>query len=201
VQILDDAFQVLWKGKKAVTLAAGPSVTKAELGQFTLPVAYHDRFFFVKTELRDKTGKLISRSVYWPRSTSKLDDAAFQATYLKEATAWPTFENGPFLKPTVAKTQTTLTLAISNKKALTADRSQIRVRVKNEGKVPAFMVQVDVSGTKRAMVADDNFFWLEPGESRELSAEILWREPETKSNATFVLKAFNGEAKPVHVEK
>ena len=53
----------------------------------------------------------------------------------------------------------------------------------------------------RAMVADDNFFWLEPGESRELSAEILWREPETKSNATFVLKAFNGEAKPVHVEK
>ncbi|MBC7891371.1 MAG: beta-mannosidase, partial [Sphingobacteriaceae bacterium] len=70
MQILDDAFKPLWKAEKPMNLAAGPSVTKAELGSFTLPAAYRDRFFFVKTELRDKTGKLISRSVYWPRSTS-----------------------------------------------------------------------------------------------------------------------------------
>ncbi|MCY7352378.1 MAG: beta-mannosidase, partial [Cytophagaceae bacterium] len=153
-----------------------------------------DSFFFVVTELTDASGKLISRSTYWPRTTSKLDEAAFRQKYLTEPlTPWPTFEKGPFLKPTVAATGTTLALTVLNETRLDDQRSRLNVRVRNVGKVPAFMSRIDVAGAKRALVASDNYFWLEPGESRDLTADVLWREKPT-GKVTVQLSAWNAPA-------
>ncbi|WP_338876426.1 sugar-binding domain-containing protein [Spirosoma sp. SC4-14] len=192
VRILDQSFKPLWQKEKVVSLPVGPSVVKAELGTWTLPVAYRDRFFFVVTQLTDAKGQLVSRSVYWPRSTSKLDDAAFRQRYLTEPlTPWPTFENGPFLKPTVAATPTTLALVVLENKTIRDTESQITVQVRNTGPMPAFMTTVDIAGTKRALVASHDFEWLAPGETKTIALSVRWREPATKANARIVANAWN----------
>lgn len=175
VRILDSSFKPLWQSEKALSLAAGPSVLKLAVGEMTIPADYRDRFFFVITELTDGTGNLVSRQTYWPRTTSKLDDVAFRQKYLTvPLTPWPTFENGPFLKPTVAASPTTLTLALLDNKILSETESRLTVRLKNTGKQPAFMTQLDITGAKRAIVASDNYLWLQPGETRDLTADVLW---------------------------
>ena len=174
IRVLDKSFKPLWQKEQAISLVAGPSVLKTSVGEVTLPAEYRDSFFFVITELTDATGKLISRSTYWPRTTSKLDDAAFRQKYLTvPLTPWPTFEKGPFLKPTVGAMPTKLQLTVLAEKAVEDSRSSLSLRVQNRGNVPAFMTQLDIVGAKRAVVASDNFFWLAPGETRDLTADVL----------------------------
>ncbi len=199
VRVLDNAFKPLWNKTQAVSLQAGPSVTKVDMGSLTIPADYRDQFFFVVVDLTDATGKaegrpLVSRSTYWPRTTTKLDDVAFRQKYLTEPlTPWPTFEKGPFLKATVQPTTTTLTATLLGEKRLDESRSTIQVRVQNKGNAPAFMSQLDVMGAKRAVVASDNFFWLEPGEIRSLTADILWRE-KPSGTPTVRVSAWNAPA-------
>ena len=176
VQILDKTFKPLWNKTLPVSVAAGPSVLKLAVGEMMIPADYRDSFFFVVVELTDATGKAVSRQTYWPRTTSKLDDAVFRQKYLTEPlTPWPTFEKGPFLKPTVAVLPTTLTVALLDNKTISETESHLTIRVKNTGNQPAFMTKLDITGAKRAMVASDNYFWLQPGETRDLTADVLWR--------------------------
>ncbi len=191
VTVMDDSFQLLWHQQKPVTVTPGPSVTTIQTGDFQIPADYRDRFLLVLAELRDASDKLISRSFYYPRVLSKMEDAQFYADYTTKPIEWITLEKGPWLKPTVAKTATTLQLTVQSQKMIGTDRSQIKILVKNTGKTPAFMTKIDISGTKRAMVASDNYNWLAAGESREITLDILWREPETKANAVLHFSAWN----------
>lgn len=192
VRILDQAFKPLWQQERTLTLPAGPSVTKADLGSLPLPADYRDRFFFVVVDLTDAAGTLVSRSTYWPRTTSKLDAAAFRTQYLTQPlTPWPTFEKGPFLKPTVGAVPTQLTTKLLATKTLAADRSRLSLSVRNTGPVPAFMTNVDITGTKRAIVASDNYFYLAPGETTTLDLDVRWREPATQARAVLTVGAWN----------
>lgn len=201
VTVLDDAFKPLWEQKKEMALQAGPSVNALDLGSFTIPADYQNRYFFVIAELKDNAGKLISRQTYWPRSLTQMEDATFRQQYLNESIPWPTLEKGPWLKPTVAKTSTTTKMQVLTHESLSDSRSRIRIRVQNTGKLPACMSKLDVTGTKRALYADDNFFWLAPGETRELTAEILWREPGKRDNAEVMFAAWNAKAQTAKLPK
>lgn len=194
VTAYDDAFRVVLKQEKPLKVPAGPSVASADAGQYPIPANYRDRYLFLVVELKDAAGKLLSRSCYWPRVLARMDDAAFYQKYVSEPVPWPTLEKGPFLKPTVVKTSTRLKLELLENQPLGTDRSRIRVRIQNTGQTPAFMTRLDVAGTPRAMVASDNYLWLAPGESRELRAEVLWRDAATKSAATVVASAWNAPA-------
>ncbi|GAB3710372.1 glycoside hydrolase family 2 protein [Spirosoma flavus] len=191
VTVFDDQFASLWTSEKPVAVSTGPSVSSATMGSFTIPADYKDRFLFVVTELKDKVGRLVSRSVYYPRSLTMLDDKPFHDKYVAEPIAWPTLEKGPFLKSTAQKTATRLESKILSMTSLGEPGSQpvqavFSVQVRNVGTVPAFMTKIDVIGTKRALVADDNYFWLAPGESRTLSADILWREAPGPATSIMV---------------
>ncbi len=199
VQILDDHFKPLWQEKKLLDVQAGPSVNVADLGNYTIPAGYKDRFLFVVSELKDGGGKLVSRSVYWPRSLTKMEDAAFREKYLTESIPWPTLEKGPYLKPTVASQQTKVKLELLSQESVGNDRSRVKVRIKNTGPLPAFLGKLDVEGTKRALYATDNFFWLAAGEERILEAEILWREPEKAGKATLAFSAWNAAKESVKI--
>ena len=190
VTVFDDVFKQLWKADKPLAISAGPSVNTARIGAFTIPADYTDRFLFVVAELTDASGKLVSRSLYFPRSLTMLDDKAFYDKYVSEPIAWPTLEKGPFLKPTVQQSTTRLESSLVSMKQLDDSRSQLTVRVRNAGTLPAFMTKIDIAGAKRALVADDNYFWLAPGESRTLSADVLWRETPT-GNVSVVASAWN----------
>ncbi|RIV27253.1 beta-mannosidase [Fibrisoma montanum] len=195
VTVWDDAFRQLWTKDTRMTVQPGTSVTSAPIGSYVIPADYKDRFLFVVAELKDASGKLVSRSLYFPRSLTMLDDKAFYDKYVSEPIAWPTLDKGPFLKPTVQKSATRLESSLVSIKQLDDARSQlirsvVTVQVRNTGTTPAFMTKIDIAGAKRALVADDNYFWLAPGESRTLSADVLWRETPT-GNVSVVASAWN----------
>jgi beta-mannosidase len=191
VRVMDDAFKTIWQQERAIQVGAGPSVSEVNAGGVTIPADYRDRFLIVLAELRDASGKLVSRSFYFPRSLTMLENDAFYKKYIADPISWPTLEKGPFLKSTVAKTSTTLSALITGEKPTGADRSQLSIKVKNTGQVPAFMAQLDIIGTKRAIVSSDNFTWISPGETKEFQVDVLWREPSTRANASLSVSAWN----------
>ncbi|MDO9256861.1 MAG: hypothetical protein Q7U54_15180 [Bacteroidales bacterium] len=85
---------------------------------------------------------------------------------------------------------------VSNK-FISTNRSHLQVKVTNIGKVPAFMTKIDVVGIKRAFYAADNYYWLAPGESREIMIEILWREPVLNKNIVLIADAWNAKKQTI----
>jgi beta-mannosidase len=193
VTVYDDAFKLLSKEEKPITVAGGTSVTDLTMAAFKVDAGYKDRFLFILAELKDATGKLISRSYYFPRVLAKMDEKAFYDKYTTEPINWITLEKGPFLKPIVQKTTTELKLKIVGSEIVDKEHSKIRILVNNTGKTPAFMTKVDITGTKRAFTASDNYEWLGAGESREITIDVLWREPENKKNARIEISAWNAQ--------
>jgi beta-mannosidase len=191
VTIYDDAFQQQWRQERAVHVSAGPSVTAQAFGDFTIPTDYVERFVLLVAELRSADDKLLSRSVYWPRVLKQMSDAATREKYRTTPQPALTFAQGPWLKPRVAATTTSLSLQVESQQKLSVTRSRWQVRVKNTGVVPAFNTQLNLKGAKRAFYATDNFFWLAPGEERLLNVEVLWRDRATRAQARLIVSAWN----------
>lgn len=191
VVVYNDQFKQLYKEEKSTDVLQGTSVTDVSLGRYTIPLDYKDKFLFLAAELIDASGKLISRSIYFPRVLNRMDDSNFYAKYIDEPIPWVTLDKGPWLKPTAAKTQTKLKAEILAIKSISTERGQIKVKVTNIGKVPAFMTNIDITGIKRAFYATDNYFWLAPSESREITMEVLWREPSLSKNIVLEMGAWN----------
>lgn len=191
VDVQDDAFQSQFRKRAPVAVKAGPSVTDVDFGAFTLPEDYQDRFSFVVAELRDAAGKLVSRSTYWPRSLSLLADNKSREEFRSKPTPWPILAKGPWLKPTVAKTQTTLTVEALSVTPSPDGDTHVEFRVRNSGKAPSFMTAIDVRGARRTFCANDNFLWLQPGESRTIALQLHWREQPERAPRTVVVSSWN----------
>jgi beta-mannosidase len=67
--------------------------------------------------------------------------------------------------------------------------------------VPAFMTNIDISGIKRAFYATDNYFWVAPGESREITIEVLWREPSSGKSIVLEIGAWNVKKQMIKLTK
>jgi len=193
VQILDAQFHPVWQQAQQVALAPGPSVTDKAMGEFTIPDTLEDEFFFVVAELKQADGKLVSRSVYWPRSLKLMADPEFRKKY--RATPQPSlvFEHGPWLRKQVEATPTSLALEVVSETNAGENRTRVEVRVRNTGARPAFLTDINLEGTKRAFYGTDNFFWLPAGEERRLQFEVLWRDPDTRSKAVWTVSAWNAQ--------
>jgi len=193
VEVLDQDFRPLWRRQCELNAEAGPSVTSRQLGTFVIPQTLEDRFFFMVAEVKDRSGKLLSRSVYWPRCLKLMADAKFREGYRKSPQPSPTLDKGPWLKRQVASTRTSLELRLISSKDIDAQQTRLQVDVRNSGPKPAFMTQIDIQGAKRAFQCTDNFFWLAPGEERLLQVEVLWREPVNRQGTALALRAWNAE--------
>lgn len=198
VTVYDDLFKQMGKEEKTADVTVGTSVTDIFLKSYNIPSDYKDRFIFLIAELKDASGKLISRSVYYPRVLSKMDDPAFYAKYTAEPIPWITLDKGPWLKPTVANSKTSLELKITDNKRLADGDRELQVQVKNTGKVPSFMTTVDVAGAKRIFYASDNYFWLAPGEEKIINMTLSFRENIADKNNE--LKAASWNAKPIVIK-
>ena len=189
VTVFDDKFKQLYKNEKPISIPAATTVVTVAGGAFVIPADYRDRFVFIVAELKDAKGELISRSYYYPRSLAMMEDKTFHDKYVNEPIAWITLDKGPWLKPTVAASKTSLTVALQSKKDLSATETEIIIAVKNSGSMPAFMTKLDVTGVKRAFYATDNYTWLQPGETKEITMNLLWRDK--KDNAQIEASAWN----------
>jgi beta-mannosidase len=191
VAIYDDTFNPLWNKEAAVNVAEGPSVTPANLGEYQIPPGYRDRFLFVVAELKNNDGELVSRSVYYPRVLKIMEDQVFHYKYVNEPIPWITLDKGPWLKPIVEKTQAKVKAEVIANKSISVEKSQLKVKVTNTSKVPAFMTKLDITGIKRAFFATDNYFWLAPGEEKEIALEVMWREPSSDKKIVLEVGAWN----------
>lgn len=175
IEVRDDSFRTLWRRQTPLGVKAGPSVSSATLGDFVIPAGYQDRFLFVVAELRDSAGKLISRSVYWPRSLAVLAEPQTRAKFRSAPVEWPALTKGPWLKPTTGKTRTALSVEVVSARKSPEGNTLLGVRIRNAGSAPSFLTRLDVQGARRAFIAGDNFFWLGPGETRTIPVEVHWR--------------------------
>jgi beta-mannosidase len=197
VQILDEQFHSVWEQKRQMDVPPGPSAKGLELGEFTIPDRSEDKFFFVVAEAKQADGKLLSRSVYWPRCLKLMNDPDFRAKYRGSPQPSLKFEHGPWLRPQVAAVRTSLELVVISRKDVAESESTVRVRVRNTGASPAFDAHVDIAGTKRAFYGTDNDLWLMPGEERTLDYKVRWRDPATRSSASVTASAWNAETRQV----
>lgn len=191
VSVRDDQFRTLLERSRPIVLRRGPSVMNLALGNFRIPEDYRDRYLFLVVELRDAGGRLLSRSVYWPRTLSMFDDAAVWSAYAERPVEWPTLERGPWLKPSVAKTSTRLEASVISG-SRDGDDHVLQVRVRNAGTLPSFLTSLDVTGAKRTFFATDNYFWLSPGESRQVELRVRWRA--TAGAARIRVSSWNAKA-------
>jgi beta-mannosidase len=199
VEILDDQFGLVWRKERPVVVKPGPSVNNVDLGEFMIGPNLADKFFFLVAELKRADGGLISRSVYWPRCLKVMEDVEFRKKYREIAHPSLLFEHGPWLRPQVATTRTTLELAVASHQKLEQNLSRLQVRVRNTGSRPAFLTQINIKGTKRAFYGTDNFLWLAPGEDRSLEFNVLWRDPSTRDRALLTVHAWNAQPKQVAI--
>jgi beta-mannosidase len=195
INVYDPQFHSIWHQERKLDVKPGPSVATLELGEFPIPESLQDKFFFVVAELKQADGRLLSRSVYWPRCLKLMEDAEFRQKYRGAPQPSLRFEHGPWLRPQVEATRTSLEMSTVSHTRISENQSRLVVRVRNTGANPAFLTHVDIKGTKRAFYGTDNYFWLTPGEERRLEFTILWRDPPTREKALVTVGAWNAETR------
>jgi beta-mannosidase len=191
VEVFDDKFKSLQKEEKRVHIQAGISVSGVSFADFQIPATWKGKYFFVRVTLSDKNNKLLSDAEYWPRTIPQMEDPDFHKQFCNEPVPWPTLDKGPWLKPAVAATRTKLEARLVSVKTVSSSESQVEISISNTGKIPAFMVKLEISGIKRAFYATDNFFWLSPGDHKTVTMNVLWREPASDRKITIDIQAWN----------
>ncbi len=200
VSVFDDQFVRLFQEEKTTGISEGTSVTQVKFGSYSIPENYKDRFLFLIAELHNAQGELVSRSVYYPRVLTLMADPAFYSRYTSGPIPWITLDKGPWLKPTVAKKQTKIQAEIIDIQNISEDRSRVKIKISNIGKVPAFMVNLNVDGIKRAFFATDNYFWLASNESREIEMNLLWRDERAGKNIVLNIGAWNSKMESIKLK-
>ncbi len=193
LEVLDYRFRPLWRAERTLEVKPGPSVKRADLGEFLIPDSLEDHFFYLVAELKGPDGKLISRSVNWPRVLRLLDDSGFRTKYRSSPRLSLTFKSGPWLRQEVAANRAGLEAQLISHRHEGEGRSLVQVRVRNTGAQPAFYTEVNIDGTKRTFYATDNGFWLAPKEERVLDVHVLWRDAATRGKAVLTVGAWNSD--------
>jgi len=122
--------------------------------------------YFLKLELKETTGRVVSRNFYW--LSTKADVYDWAKTDYKVT---PVTEHGDF---TALKALPRADVTVTSRLARTGDRQEVRVRVKNVGRSLAFMLRLRLIDSKSGadilpVQWEDNFFPLMPGEEREIT--------------------------------
>lgn len=181
-----------WKEWPALNLPAGPQGVAGPTFGFTVPDDFARSFFFVVLELNDASGKELARNVYTFRCPPQLEDEAFREEYRSRAKQGLQLSEGPWLRPQLQKLPTTLNAKVVSVERESGTRGRLVVEVENTGDLPAVMTNVHVSGQLR-YVADDAFFWLEPGERRVVKLRLRLEPGESPTDLEVFARAWNCE--------
>ncbi|MBR0238728.1 MAG: hypothetical protein IJQ39_11595 [Thermoguttaceae bacterium] len=177
VRVLDDSLQTVYSQTKDWT---GEDAT-INFPEFPIPAEYRSRFFFPIVELWSD-GKLVSRSVYWPRTIPQMETGDFYQKYTTAPTNWPAAAEGfaPLTEAMKKAPKSSLNLEIVSEKS-TRDGSyrltEYTVRIQNASSVPSLLTWFDLEPEGCQFVADDNYFFLDAGETRQMNLRV--REPWT----------------------
>ncbi len=191
VSIFDNNFKSMWNDTKSVKVKEGTSVTKVDFGTFNIPSKYREKYFYVIVVLTNDVGRVLSHSEYWPRTIKQMEDKNYYSKYVSEPTEWPTLYAGPWLKPTVAKSKTSIEISNMKVDKFTGNQGTISFQIVNKGKYPAFMTHIDVTGVSRSFFASDNYFWLSPDEIKNIEMTVKVRDKNAANQFNLVVDAWN----------
>ncbi len=155
---------------------SGPADTAIDLGPAPLPERL-PWLYFVKLELRDAEGKMVSRNLYWK----------------------PGPANGQDLTPLDSLPKVTLDGAIARHDE--GDRLRLTVTLKNPGRRLALMAHLQLrrkSTNQRILPVfySDNYVWLSPGDSRTITIDAA--KADLKGDTPLVvLDGWNVDVTPV----
>jgi hypothetical protein len=119
-----------------------------------------------------------------------LEDGAFREKYRRGSQQGLLLGEGPWLRPQLSKLPATLDAKIVSAEKESETRGQLVVEVENKGDRPAVMTNVHVAGRVR-YVADDAFFWLEPGEKRTVKLRLRLLPGQSPTNLEVFARAWN----------
>lgn len=193
ITILDEQFKEIYRQQKEIVWRQSPSVQTEKHQSWTIPANYNNRIFFVIAELKSE-GRLISRSVYWPRTVPQMSSPEFYQKYVSGPCFWPELTDGPFLKNVLQKApKTRLTFDIISKKSHRDGQYRITdylLNVSNIGTAPSPVTWLDLKETAPQFYAGDNFFWLWPGEKKTVPLKVRENWTEKPSSPNILLKTF-----------
>jgi beta-mannosidase len=207
LEVYSPALKKVMEKNYAKNISGGTFLTAIDRAVFLIPEDFRDHFFFVRSALYRKD-RLIHQSLYWPKCLSLMDDDAFR----KERRSAPreniVFQNGPWLKDEIRQAEKAVLRAACQKIAspsVSADaavsasaaasasgRHCFSVRLSNDSPHAAFPVSIAVADPGCVHYASDNFFFMAPGETRELRLEIFDRTGEL-SRFRLNIGAWNAE--------
>ena len=171
VRVLNDSFQTVYEQKKAWSVED----SAIDLPDFQIPADYKSRFFFPVAELW-ADGKLVSRSVYWPRTIPQMETPEFYGRYTTSPVNWPAAAEGfaPLTEAMKKAPKPAVKLEILGEKT-TRDGSyrltEYVVRIQNTA-APSIITWFDLEPEECKFVAEDDFFFLDAGETRELKLRV-----------------------------
>jgi len=183
----------VWDDFPALDVPEGSASLTGPALSFTVPENFARAFFFVVVEIATGDEKPPIRNVYTFRCPPQLEDETFREQYRAEAKRGLFFDKGPWLRPQVMKTPTTLSCRLVSAQRENSTRVRLVAEVKNTGALPAVMTSVEVPGELCA-VADDNFFWLEPGESRTVKLRVRTEADTPVDGLQVQVNAWNAVA-------
>lgn len=103
-----------------------------------------------------------------------MEDKEFYDKYLTAPADWPSLSAGPWLKPTVAQSKTKLSVSGFSR----SEEGTVTFTVTNTGKKPSPFTYMDVKD--EIFYCSDDYFWLEPGDSKVITVRIKGYSPDKK---------------------
>ncbi len=178
VRVLDDSLQTVYKQTKDRT----GEDSAIDFSDFQIPTEYRSRFFFPIVELWADE-KLVSRSVYWLRTIPQMETGDFYKKYTTAPVNWPAAAEGfaPLTKAMKKAPKSSLNLEIVSEKS-TRDGSyrltEYVARIQNAASVPSLLTWFDLEPEDCQFVTDDNYFFLDAGETREMKLRVreTWQD-------------------------
>jgi beta-mannosidase len=180
----------VWSDWPALDVPAGPQSVAGPAVRFRVPDDFARSFFFVIIELKDAADHLLAQNVYPFRCPPQLEDEAFREEYRRGSQQGLQLSDGPWLRPQLLKVPAKLAAKVISAEKESQTRGRLVVGVENIGDRPAVMTNIHVAGRLR-YVADDAFFWLEPGEQREVQLRLRLLPGESPTDLEIFARAWN----------
>lgn len=198
LQVLDDKLQVVYEKVQGVSALTEEYKRTYPTEPFLIPEEYGEKFFLVRAAVK-KEQKILSQSIYWPKCLERMKDKEIRDRYRSAPQENFNFDKGPWLKKQVeAAPSAELTCNITsvwNK----GSRIKVELEIENRSQWPAFPVRIDVENDATLSYLDDNYYFHNPKEIRNIRMEIYNKNPDSRCleieisawNAARIAKTIN----------
>lgn len=136
-----------------------------------IPANAPAQFFFLEVTLSGSDGKQLSRNVYCPRVLDFLADPVQRTKWKSTPAATELTQTGPWLRSQMENVPTTISAKLIGVSE-SEKEAQVKARIKNTGKYPAYPVRLMLTPDTCSVLWSDNYFWLKPGETRDIEGIV-----------------------------